>query len=333
MLALRDLASARVSASVLVTTDSGTYIARLHGLVLRIEHRVNVTDSAPTQFRADAASEQRDGEVVLYDIQQQRIATFNSNGQRTKTVALRLAALADAYVAGNGQVAAVVSRVADQPYTSVSGALRIVDDRGATDSVLFTFPTLARRTRADPRSGMYRARPLEHTPIVKWSSRLGWIVASTDTMHLTLRGPIGPVRTIAGSGRRTPVDRALRDSGIALWVAGAGFSADAKTRAREFAEENLFRDRPQLQLIDEVVPTDDGHIALRRMQACAPTQGWNIIDSAGHSAGTLRVPGAYTPIFADTDALLFTRNVGNSVQLVRVTLPSTQIVTTVREGR
>lgn len=318
----RDVSAESGPFSVGVEADSGLFIAVMRDNTLRVERRVFTWGRDSSQVGSvDAITMRDDGTVVVADRSTQRIVSFDGDGRMTAVIPIRPGSMAEGYAAGGGEVLAITSRPAEKAFAPSVGELYELDSLGRFGLSVARFPSLARHLTSAPSSSTLLPRPLERQPIIRWSPRFGWVIASTDSLTLSFSTDARRAPFVA-AGRRAPIEAGARDSSIEAYVRFSGAQGALAKKLREFASKELFAHRTQLQLVDEVLPLFDGSVAVRRMRLCGDRQGWNIIDSLGHPVAKFTVPRAFTPVVADTTGALFFEIQGDTIMVRHVSLPS-----------
>lgn len=320
-----DLASVQRSGRLLLVTSRNVYSAMLMADSLIVDPPfAGRGNSVGEVLEVTAATEDSAG-IVIFDRQVPRITLWDATGRVREVRVLSLGTGADTYVAGGGVVLAVSSERGMERYERVTGMLSTIDRSGYTDSVVAKFPTRALRTFSMGSHTRLMPRPLEHQPLIRWSRVDGWIVATSDSLHLDFMGTTRS--TIAGTGRRAGIDAAVRDSALDSWTDNTGYKHKTESwlAARERAHSEFFGRKSHLQLIDEVLPFANGSVALRRMQLCRDRQGWNLLSASGESLGSFGVPLHYQPVATDGSAIVFANASAQKTELMIVRLPLTGV--------
>lgn len=320
-LAVMELPTSTESSKLAIVADSGLFLGTFRGDSISVTRLIARRGEAVGQFLSlDAVSEGQNGEIVAFDRQLHRITRWGQDGIVKQSFVLPLASRADRYLAGGGAIVVVTSRSGNEPYAPTVGELQSLDSLGYPDSVLATFPSLVLHLVNGPEGSKFLARPLEIQPMVRWSTRYGWVIASTDSLYIRLGSARNP-RIISGAGDRAPIDSYAKDSSIDAFVRSTGAKEDGRAEARSFATTTFFHDRTDLQLIDDIVPLLDGRIAVRRMRLCGDREGWNLLDSLGHPTGTIAVPHSFRAIMPLSNGILFEATGTKPLRLVKVSIP------------
>lgn len=316
-----DLSGADTGERVGVIADSGLFIGVIASDAIVLGPRVVSWGRGADRLGGVAAVTVRSTDtVVAVDRGMPRIVRLSIGGSARRDVPLRDPAGIDGYAAGGGEVVAITSRRADRAFEETSGELFLLDSTGNRGRRVAQFRSPALHVIGQPSGAKLLTRPFEHQPIVRWSTRWGWMILSTDSLNLQFAD--GAARgVIVGTGRRAPIDDTVREAGLSAYVRRTGATGAIAATIRKAAEQNLFAGRSSLQLVDEMVPLRDGRVALRRMRLCRDRQGWNVLDTLGVPTAQFTLPLSFVPTMAVRAGLLATTGGTDSLTPVIASFP------------